>query len=142
MSDDTKVCLEELDKAIETPFNMQTDPTDFTLGKPNCPPSISKPIVDDILAQAIAGLLRIKGLDCKYKSDSHVFRFSALTLNNYFNSKSACTESSMKTFTEGVGEFYKCLLDKVNQVVSSQGKDINVSSIKHTILSQESNVFN
>lgn len=75
MSDDTKVCLEELDQPIESPFNMHTDPTDFTLGKPNCPPTISKPIVDDILAQAITGLLRIKGFDCKYnnKSDLNIF---------------------------------------------------------------------
>lgn len=38
-----------------------------------------------------------------------------------------CTESGLQMFKDAVEEFYRCLLEKVNQVVAADGKDVNVS---------------
>lgn len=38
-----------------------------------------------------------------------------------------CTESGLHMFKDAVDEFYRCLLEKVNQVVAADGKDVNVS---------------
>lgn len=39
---------------------------------------------------------------------------------------SDCTESGMLMFKEGVEEFYKCFMDKINQLMASSGRDVNV----------------
>lgn len=69
LSADTKACLEELDKPIIPPFGMIREPTDFTLGKPKPTPQITKPVVIEVIGKALAGLLRIKGFDCKWNSN-------------------------------------------------------------------------
>lgn len=65
LSTDTKACLEELDKPIESPFQSNCESTDFSIGKPKAIPQVSKTVVMEIIGKALAGLLRIKGFDCK-----------------------------------------------------------------------------
>lgn len=65
LSTDTKACLDELDKPIISPFESSTEPSDFSLGKPQQITQINKPVVMEALGKAITGLMRIKGFDCK-----------------------------------------------------------------------------
>lgn len=47
---------------------------------------------------------------------------------------SGCTESSLLMFMDGVEEFYKCFMDKINQVLVTTGKDVNVRIKFHLYL--------
>lgn len=67
LSADTKACLEELDKPIVSPFESNRDPSNFSMGKPKPIEQINKTVVMDVIGKVVAGLLRIKGFDCKYK---------------------------------------------------------------------------
>lgn len=66
LSADTKACLEELNQPIKSPFESTPEPSDFTEGKPKTITQINKPVVMDVIGKSLAGLLRIKGFDCKY----------------------------------------------------------------------------
>lgn len=39
---------------------------------------------------------------------------------------SDCTESSLLMFMDGVDEFLKSFMEKINHVVTTEGKDLNV----------------
>lgn len=43
---------------------------------------------------------------------------------------SDCTESSLLMFKDGIEEFYKSLMEKINQLLASSAKDMNVSRQK------------
>lgn len=64
LSSDTKACLNELDQPIISPFQSH-EISDFSMGKPTAITQINKPVVMDVIGKALAGLLRIKGFDCK-----------------------------------------------------------------------------
>lgn len=68
LSAETETCLEDLGQPLQSPFEIASkEPTDFTLGKPTHIPQITKPIAMLLLHKSLAGLLRIKGFDCKLK---------------------------------------------------------------------------
>ncbi|XP_031632352.1 uncharacterized protein LOC116346445 [Contarinia nasturtii] len=99
LSADTKACLEELHQPITSPFETHKV-SDFTLGKPKAISQINKPVVMDVIGKALTGLLRIKGFDY-------------------------CTESGLLMFKDAIEEFYKCFMEKINQVVVADDKGIN-----------------
>lgn len=43
---------------------------------------------------------------------------------------SDCTESSLLMFKDGIEEFYKSLMEKINHLLASSAKDMNVSRQK------------
>lgn len=47
-----------------------------------------------------------------------------------------CTESAMHMYKDAIDEFYRCFMEKINQVLSTDGKDINVS-IKLKIINKQ-----
>lgn len=65
--------------------------------------------------------------------------YKILAFNQYYFTKnhSDCTESSLIMFMDGVEEFYKCLLDKVNHVITTEDKDLNVSKCINICLVME-----
>lgn len=65
LSADTKACLDELNQPIISPFESTCEHSKLSLSKPKSIPQIAKPVVMEVVGKAVAGLLRIRGFDCK-----------------------------------------------------------------------------
>lgn len=124
LSPETRACLDELNRPIISPLQSRGPPSDFSLGKPKCYPKISKPVALEAICKSLSGLLRVKGFHGKFQG---LTSFSPALLIQFHFFHSDCTESSLLMLMDGVDEFFNSFMEKINHVLTTEGKDLNVS---------------
>lgn len=111
------------DKFLKPLWYLPAVDTPFSRGTPVNVPTITKPVVVAALRKSISGLLRLKGFNGIYiqcvKMCRYIFKYIFFL---------ECNESALVMLMDGVDEFFKCLLESVNNVLLNENRDVIVSN--------------